>query len=175
MDTRGRIVAVVLLGLGLAVIAGAAVLGRSDLLQAIVSPPAPVRAVLVGAMAVLAVGLLRAAIDRFRAAADAGPLAEVDAIVMLRGIRLVFLCLAAVSAGIGWLVGHPLPLVVAAVIAAVDVVETSFLLLVAGTRRGSDAVAVPGMAPRGTTPGTTAQGRPDAGAADRAGRSGIGR
>ncbi len=138
MDTRGRVVAVVLLGLGMAVIAGAAVLGRSDLLEAIVAPPAPVRALLVGAMAILAVVLLRAAIDRFRAAADTGPLAEVDAIVMLRGIRLAFLCLAAVAAGIGWLVGHPLPLVVAAIIAAVDVVETSFLLLVAGARRGTD-------------------------------------
>ena len=138
MDTRGRVVAVVLLGVGMAVIAGAAVLGRSDLLEAIVAPPAPVRALLVGAMALLAVVLLRAAIDRFRAAADTGPLAEVDAIVMLRGIRLAFLCLAAVAAGIGWLVGHPLPLVVAAIIAAVDVVETSFLLLVAGARRGTD-------------------------------------
>ena len=138
MDTRGRVVAVVLLGVGMAVIAGAAVLGRSDLLEAIVAPPAPVRALLVGAMALLAVVLLRAAIDRFRAAADTGPLAEVDAIVMLRGIRLAFLGLAAVAAGIGWLVGHPLPLVVAAIIAAVDVVETSFLLLVAGARRGTD-------------------------------------
>lgn len=140
MGTRGRIATVVLLALGLAGIGAAALLGRSDLLEAIVTPPALVRAALVGAMVVLAVALLRAAVDRFRAAgADAGPLAEIDAIVMLRGIRLAFLALAAVAAGIGWLLGHPLPLVVAAVIAAVDLAETSLLLLVAGVRGGGDA------------------------------------
>ncbi len=140
MGTRGRIGTVVLLVLGLAGIGAAALLGRSDLLEAIVTPPALVRAGLVGAMLVLSVALLRASIDRFRAAgADVGPLAEVDAIVMLRGIRLAFLALAAVVAGIGWLLGHPLPLVVAAVIAAVDVAETSLLLLVAGGRSGGDA------------------------------------
>lgn len=140
MGIRGRIATLAMLGLGLAGIAGAALLGRSDLLEALTSPPVLVRALLVGSVAVLAVALLRAAIDRFRAAgADAGPLAEVDAIVMLRGIRLVFLALAAISAGIGWLVGHPLPLVVAVVIAAVDVAETSLLLLVAGARRGGSA------------------------------------
>jgi hypothetical protein len=140
VGTRGRIATVVLLALGLAGIGAAALLGRSDLLEAIVTPPALVRAALVGAMVVLAVALLRAAVDRFRAAgADAGPLAEIDAIVMLRGIRLAFLALAAVAAGIGWLLGHPLPLVVAAVIAAVDLAETSLLLLVAGVRGGGDA------------------------------------
>jgi hypothetical protein len=53
---------------------------------------------------------------------------------MVRGIRFVFLAAAAFSAGIGWLVGHPLPIVIALVIAGVDVAETSFLLLVAAGR-----------------------------------------
>jgi hypothetical protein len=36
---------------------------------------------------------------------------------------------------VGWLMGHPLPFIVALVIAGVDVLETSFLLLVVTLRR----------------------------------------
>jgi hypothetical protein len=53
---------------------------------------------------------------------------------MIRGVRLVFLAVAAFAAASGWLLGHPLPLVVALVIAGVDVLETSFLLIVVGLR-----------------------------------------
>ena len=51
---------------------------------------------------------------------------------LVRGVRLLFLALAAAIAGVGWVVGDPLPLVVALVIAGIDVVETSFLLIVVG-------------------------------------------
>ena len=47
----------------------------------------------------------------------------------------VFLAVAAFAAAGGWLVGHPLPFIVALVIAGVDVLETSFLLLVVAVRR----------------------------------------
>jgi hypothetical protein len=53
---------------------------------------------------------------------------------MIRGVRLVFLAVAAFAAGASWLVGHPLRIVVALVIAGVDVLETSFLLLVVTIR-----------------------------------------
>ena len=53
---------------------------------------------------------------------------------MIRGVRLVFLAVAAFAAASGWAVGHPLPLVVALVIAGVDVLETSFLLIVVTLR-----------------------------------------
>jgi hypothetical protein len=53
---------------------------------------------------------------------------------MIRGVRFVFLAVAALAAASGWLLGHPLPLVVALVIAGVDVLETSFLLIVVGLR-----------------------------------------
>jgi hypothetical protein len=46
----------------------------------------------------------------------------------------VFLAVAAFAAAAGWALGHPLPLVVALVIAGVDVLETSFLLLVVNLR-----------------------------------------
>ena len=60
-------------------------------------------------------------------------------LAMVRGIRYVFLAAAAFAAAAGWILGEALPLVVALVIAGVDLAETSFLLLVALRRRGSDA------------------------------------
>ena len=53
---------------------------------------------------------------------------------MIRGVRLIFLAVAAFAAAAGWALAHPLPLVVALVIAAIDVIETSFLLLVVAVR-----------------------------------------
>ena len=55
--------------------------------------------------------------------------------VEIRGVRLVFLAVAAFAAAAGWLLAHPLPLIVAVIIAAIDVIETSFLLLVVTVRR----------------------------------------
>ena len=46
----------------------------------------------------------------------------------------LFLALAAAVAGAGWALGDALPLIVALVMAGIDVVETSFLLLVVGGR-----------------------------------------
>ena len=54
---------------------------------------------------------------------------------MIRAVRLAFLAVAAFAAAGAWLVGSPLLLIVALVIAGVDVLETSFLLLVARTRK----------------------------------------
>jgi hypothetical protein len=132
----GRWASVALLVGGLTVIVGASLAGSDGLLDAIVSPPAIVRAALVGGMVVVAILLGRASLERFTSAgATSGPLAAADPLVMLRGIRLAFLSLAAFAAAAGWLIANPLPLVIAAVIAAVDVVETSFLLLVVGPFR----------------------------------------
>jgi hypothetical protein len=55
---------------------------------------------------------------------------------LIRGVRLAFLAVAAFAAAAGWGLGHPLPLLVALVIAGIDVVETSFLLVVVGPDRG---------------------------------------
>ena len=54
---------------------------------------------------------------------------------LIRAVRLAFLAVAAFAAAAGWALGHPLPLIVAAVIAGIDVIETSFLLLVVGRGR----------------------------------------
>jgi hypothetical protein len=83
-----------------------------------------VRALLVGGFAGLGVVLLLRSMRRM---SDAG---QTDVPGLIRGVRLAFLAVAAFAAAAGWLVGHPLPVVLAAIIAGIDVIETSFLLLV---------------------------------------------
>ena len=60
---------------------------------------------------------------------------EPDVPGLIRGVRLAFLAVAAFAAAAGWALAHPLPLIIAAVIAGIDVIETSFLLLVVGRGR----------------------------------------
>ena len=109
----------------LAVVAATALGSAAGALDAIVHPPALVRAALVGGSAGLAVILLSRGLTRLAAGTT-------DVPGLVRGVRLLFLALAAGIAGVGWVVGDPLPLVVALVIAGIDVVETSFLLIVVG-------------------------------------------
>lgn len=125
----------VVLAAGLAAVLVATVLGGAgSLLDAVVSPPIVVRAALVGVSAVAALALL----GRALAALGGGDAPERDMATMIRGVRLAFLAVAAIAASAGWFVGHPLLLVVALVIAGVDVVETTFLLIVARRHRIDD-------------------------------------
>jgi hypothetical protein len=129
-----RVAAVGALALGaLAVIAATLVGSSAGALEAIVHPPPLVRAALVGGSAGLAFVLLSRALVRL-----AGGSTDVPGLV--RGVRLLFLAMAAGIAGAGWVLGDPLPLIVALVIAGIDVVETSFLLIVAAGagRHGQD-------------------------------------
>jgi hypothetical protein len=119
------------LGLGLAaLVAGTAFGWNAGLLNTLVTPPAIVRAALVGAGAWLGLEMLRRALI--------GLTTGDDMRTAVRAIRFVFLAVAAFAAGAGWLLANPLPLIVALVIAGVDVVETSFLLIVVGARRIAD-------------------------------------
>jgi hypothetical protein len=120
-----------------AIAAGTALGWDAVSLSAFVTPPAPVRAALVGLAAAVGIWLLAAALSRLAGGPDEAGLpieARRDVGSMIRAVRLVFLAVAVVAAGAGWLLGHPLPLVVALVIAGVDVLETSFLLLVVNLR-----------------------------------------
>jgi hypothetical protein len=121
-----------------AMLVGTVLGGAGPLLDAIVSPPVVVRAALVGASAVVALWLLGRAVA---ALAGRTSTQDRDMTTMIRGIRFAFLAVAALAAGAGWFVGHPLLLVVALVIAGVDVVETTFLLIVAGRHRTDDPSA----------------------------------
>jgi hypothetical protein len=126
---RPRTAAVVALALGALAVAGATIVGWNEgVLDALVAPPPLLRAALVGGSVALGIVLLGRSVGRM---ADAG---EHDVPGLIRAVRLAFLAVAAFAAAVGWAMAHPLPLVIAAVIAGIDVIETSFLLIVVGRR-----------------------------------------
>lgn len=126
---RPRLGAVVALALGILAVVAATVIGWNDgWLDAVVAPPLIVRSALVGLGVAVGVALLGRSVGRM---AEAG---TDDVPGLIRGVRLAFLAVAAFAAAAGWALAHPLPIVVAAVIAGIDVIETSFLLLVVGRR-----------------------------------------
>jgi len=132
---RGRLAWLVF---GIVAFVGGTMLGwNGSWLDVLVAPPALVRAALVGASVVLGLVLLGRAIRSLEIGRGLGAaeLGSRDLAVLVRGARYVFLAVAAFAAGSGWLVGHPLPFILALVIAGVDVLETSFLLAVVTLRR----------------------------------------
>lgn len=142
MRLDGRSAAVLALLAGLAALGIAMAAGLApELLGLVAGPPPLVRAGLAGLAIVVGGKLLLSAVRRIDgsvrrgAAGEAGRVADADLGAMVRGVRLAFLAVASFTAAAGWLLGEPLPLVIALVIAGVDVVETSFLLLVAGSAR----------------------------------------
>lgn len=118
--------------------AGTALGWNANALSAVVTPPPLIRAALAGLAVAIGVVLLLGALERLGRAPEPdrapGGGSTRDVATMIRGVRLVFLAVAAFAAASGWLLGHPLPLVIAFVIAGVDVLETSFLLLVVSLR-----------------------------------------
>ena len=120
-----------------ALVGGTALGWNGELLAALATPPAIVRAALVGVAVVAALWCIVEAVRRLesgRGLTSAG-LSGRDLASLVRGVRYVFLAVAALSAAAGWLVGHALPFIVALVIAGVDILETTFLLLVVALRR----------------------------------------
>ena len=127
---RPRLGATIAVGLGILAVVAATVVGWNGAwLDAVVTPPPIVRAALVGGAVALGVLLLARSVGRM---SEAG---TQDVPGLIRAVRLAFLAVAAFAAAAGWVVAHPLPLIVAAVIAGIDVIETSFLLLVVGRGR----------------------------------------
>jgi hypothetical protein len=118
------------IGLGLLAVVGATVLGSlpAGSLDGVMEPPVPLRAALVGSFVGLGIVLLTRSVRRM---AEAG---QTDVPGLIRGVRLGFLAVAAFAAAGGWVIGHPLPVVLAAIIAGIDVIETSFLLLLSRER-----------------------------------------
>ncbi len=124
---RGRSGAVLALVFGALAIALAMVAGRTDLLSVVLQPPAPVGWLLGAAAAIVGVVLLLRSADRVGTSSEPAEL--------IRAIRIAFLAVAAFGASAGWFIGSPVPIVAGLVIAGVDMLETTFLLVVA-TRRG---------------------------------------
>jgi len=131
---RGRIAW--LLAGGAALVGGTLLGWNGELLDAIAHPPAIVRAALVGMSVVAALWCVVQAVKRLEAGRhlDGDAMTGRDLATLVRGVRYVFLAVAAISAAAGWLIGHPLPFIVALVIAGVDILETTFLLLVVALR-----------------------------------------
>jgi len=122
---RPRLGAAVAISMGTLAVAAATVGGWNEgWLDAVVAPPAIVRASLMGGSVALGAWLLAQSAARMATAGTA------DVRGLIRAVRLAFLAVAAWAAAAGWLLAHPLPLVIAAVIAGIDVIETSLLLLV---------------------------------------------
>ncbi len=121
VDGRWRQPLILLGGIGAVVIASFA--GHFDVMGSILEPP-PVGRLLFGVAAVL-VGIVLG----MRAIARVGGGTD-DPRSLIRAVRLVFLALAAFAAAAGWFIGSALPVVVALVIAGIDVIETTVLMLV---------------------------------------------
>lgn len=121
METRWRQPLILLLGLG--AVALATVLGRGDVAHAVLEPP-PLGRLALG----VAAGLLGGVVS-LRAVERLGRSGS-DPRALVRAVRLVFLAVAAFAASAGWFLGSALPIVVALVIAGIDVIETTVLLLV---------------------------------------------
>ncbi len=132
---RGRL-AWLLVG-GAALVGGTLLGWNGELLEVIAKPPAVVRAALVGLSVVAALWCVVQAVKRLDVGRNVAAEAMTgrDLATLVRGVRYVFLAVAATSAAAGWLIGHPLPFIVALVIAGVDILETTFLLLVVALRQ----------------------------------------
>lgn len=105
-----------------------------DALDAALKGPIVVRLALAAAAALVAVWYLLSAMSRLAGGSgspEAGPTRRPFA-EMVRGVRYVFLAIASVAVGAAFVVSHPLPLIIGLIVAAVDVIETSFLLIVGG-------------------------------------------
>lgn len=137
---NGRVALALLLLAGVSAIGMAMVAGQLEgFLESLARPSLFWRAGFAGFSIVLGGALLLGAIARIGGSMDeergvGGEASTTDLGSMIRGVRLVFLSAASFTAAGGWLLGDPLPIVIALVIAGVDIVETSFLLLVVGRR-----------------------------------------
>jgi hypothetical protein len=127
LTSRWRQPLILLLGIGAVVLA--TLIGRQDVMGTILEPP------LVGRLLLGAAAVLVGAVLSMRALARFGDSSR-DPRGLIRAVRLVFLALAAFAAAAGWFLGSALPIVVALVIAGVDVIETTILLLVVQAKEG---------------------------------------
>lgn len=138
---------------GIVLVVGATIVGGAGAFGPILEPPFPAGLLLGTAAAILGVVVV------LRAAARIGP-ARNDARELIRAVRLIFVAVGLFAAAAGWYVGSPLPIVVGLVIVGIDVIETSFLLIVTAAR-GSDGGS--GPAADGPRPASAVPPRPDEG------------
>jgi len=137
---RRALTAFVALALGALAVVAAMAAGQTDLLSTFFLPPPFARFLLAIAAAIVGVVLLLRSTDHMGSRDDPREL--------VRAVRVAFLAVGAFAAAAGWLLGSPVPIVAALVIAGVDVVETSFLLLVTAARGDAAPAAAETEIPR---------------------------
>ena len=125
----------VLLVLGIAAVGLGSAFGGTGLLGKILEPPFPLGLPLAVAATILGVVVV------LRAVARAGGAKE-DAREMIRAVRLIFVAIGCFAAAAGWLIGSAVPIIAGLIIVGIDVVETTFLLLVTAAR-GTESDAPP--------------------------------
>ena len=119
------------LGAGAAALAVGTLAGWNETLEAVILSPVPPVRLLLGSIAlVLGGALVLQSAERVGSAAEPAEL--------VRAVRTVFLAVAALAASAGWFLGSPLPIVAGLVVAGIDVIETSLLLLVTAVRSARD-------------------------------------
>ena len=108
-----------------------AAVGQTEVLGRFLEPPVWVAIPLAIAAGLIGLVLVARAAERLRSATG-------DPRALIRGVRLLFLAVAAFAAAAGWLLGSALPVVVGLVIGAVDVIETTAMLLVTKPQDGTE-------------------------------------
>ena len=116
-----------LLLLGIVTVALGSVVAGTGALGPILEPPFPLGLPLAVAAAIIGVVVI------LRAAARAAG-ARKDAQELIRAVRLIFVAMGCFAAAAGWMIGSALPIIVGLVIVGIDVIETTFLLLVTAAR-----------------------------------------
>lgn len=114
--------------IGVAAVLLAMVAGRGDLIGAVLTPPLAARILLGLAALVIGVVIVLRASDQLGTSQEARNL--------IRAVRLIFVAVGAFAAAAGWLFGSPVPIIAGLVVVGIDLVETSFLLLVTAAHRG---------------------------------------
>lgn len=117
---------------GIVLVVGATILGGAGAIGPILEPPFPAGLLLGVAAGILGIVVVLRAIARI------GP-ARTDARELIRAVRLLFVAVGLFAAAAGWIVGSALPIVVGLVIVGIDVIETSFLLIITAARRDDPA------------------------------------
>lgn len=118
------------LGIGAVVLASAA--GGLDVVGRILEPPFPVGLLFAAAVSILGVVVALRAVARVSAAHQ-------DPRELIRAVRLIFVAVGCFAAAAGWIIGSAVPIVAGLVIVGIDVIETTFLLLVTGARGDGQA------------------------------------
>ena len=132
-DRRSLIAWTGLVVVGLLVVAGASVLepmGRDGPMLVLIATFVFVVVFVIAGLLIFSRGLSLIAESRQAGATGAG---TPDIRGLIRGVRLMFLSVATFVAAFGFLTGEAIFVVVAAVVAIVDIVETAIFLVVART------------------------------------------